>query len=165
MGKLVPSETLKTLYFSFIYPYLTYCNIIWGGTFSGHLEGLKTLQKRAVRIINAAPYLAHSNELFFNSHLLKLDDIHKLSVASFMFKHNSRELYNRNHNYATRNSNLLLPFYRRLTSTQHSLNYIGPIVWNSLPDYIRSANSIESFKFFLKNHLISAYVPNHISAS
>ena len=63
LRKLVPSETLKTLYFSFVYPYLTYRNMIWCA--------LKILQKRAARIINAAPYLAHSNQLFFNSQLLK----------------------------------------------------------------------------------------------
>ena len=153
----VPNETLRLLYFAFIYPYLTYCNIIWAGTFPCHLENLSILQKKAVRIINNAPFLAHTNDLFLNSHLLKLKDIHKLSVCIYMFKQANLTQFHRDHNYSTRNSHLLLPTYRRLSLTQHSITYTGPSIWNSLPSEIKSLSTVDSFKSMLKKYFISFY--------
>ena len=44
-------ETLFDLYFSLVYLYLYYGNIIWGCTYGTNLERLKVLQKRVIRII------------------------------------------------------------------------------------------------------------------
>jgi len=43
---LIPPHVLKDLYFTLIYPYLTYCNLIWTSTYDTHLNALKTLQKK-----------------------------------------------------------------------------------------------------------------------
>ena len=39
-------NALKTLYFSFIYPYFTYCNHVWGSASDTHLHPLVVLQKK-----------------------------------------------------------------------------------------------------------------------
>ena len=44
-------QGLISLYYSFIYPYLTYCNHIWGSTYKTSFMRLTTLQNKAVRII------------------------------------------------------------------------------------------------------------------
>ena len=36
--KLLDKETLVTLYYTFVYPYLCYCNHVWGNTFVSYLE-------------------------------------------------------------------------------------------------------------------------------
>ena len=41
-------DTLKTLYYSLIYPHITYCISTWGGA---SIKPLVTLQKKIVRII------------------------------------------------------------------------------------------------------------------
>ena len=62
----VPLQTLKSLYYAFIgFPYLNYCNIIWGGTYSSHLQPLIVLQKKVIRIICNKPFNSHTNSLFF----------------------------------------------------------------------------------------------------
>ena len=38
-----------TLYYSFVYPYLTYCNYVWGCTYQTNLKQLFILQKKALR--------------------------------------------------------------------------------------------------------------------
>ena len=38
--KLLDKGTLVTLYYTFIYPYLCYCNHVWGNTFVSYLEKL-----------------------------------------------------------------------------------------------------------------------------
>ena len=69
----LPLSTLKTLYYSFIYPFIHYCILIWGCAFNIHLKPLITLQKKAIRIINNVEILAHTNELFYRNHILKIE--------------------------------------------------------------------------------------------
>ena len=45
----LPFYLLKMLYFAMIYPYLTYCNMIWGCASSQVLNSIFILQKRAIR--------------------------------------------------------------------------------------------------------------------
>lgn len=43
---LLPSNILTNLYYTLIYPYLTYCNMIWTSTYTSHLNKLKIAQKK-----------------------------------------------------------------------------------------------------------------------
>ena len=47
----INKETLRTLYFSFVYPYLYYCIEVWGNVQDCYRDTIVALQKRAVRII------------------------------------------------------------------------------------------------------------------
>ena len=44
--KFINTEGLKCLYHTFIYPYLTYGNHIWGSTYKSKLDKIYVLQKR-----------------------------------------------------------------------------------------------------------------------
>ena len=48
----VTQETLCGLYYSLVYPYLTYGNVIWGNTFKTHLKPIISLQRKVVRYLN-----------------------------------------------------------------------------------------------------------------
>ena len=48
----LPQKSLLTLYYSLIYPYLIYCNMIWASTYLTNLRRIVTLQKRVIRIIS-----------------------------------------------------------------------------------------------------------------
>ena len=43
---VLPERSMISLYYSFIYPYLIYCNIAWGVIASTHLNRLYILQKK-----------------------------------------------------------------------------------------------------------------------
>ena len=152
-----PFSTMKSLYYSLIYPYLNYCNLIWGGTFSTHLNPLIILQKKAIRIINNTSYLHHTNNLFFNCSILKLNDIHRFNLVKYMYKLNDHSTFTRSHDYLTRSRNLLNPNFHRLTVTQNSVSFKGPLEWNKLPIFVKESQSFEIFKTRVKNHLIEAY--------
>ena len=49
--KVLQKESLISLYHSFIYPYLIYCNKMWGSSCKTHRDPLFILQKRALHII------------------------------------------------------------------------------------------------------------------
>ena len=60
----LPSTSFLTLYYALIYPYLTYCNLIWASTYVTNLQRIYLLQKRAVPAISKADYKASSKPLF-----------------------------------------------------------------------------------------------------
>ena len=153
----VPLSVLKSLYYSFIYPYLIYCVAAWGGTYSTHLDPLRIIQKRAIRTINRKPYLYHTEPLFYQSKILKIDDVFMLMLCSYIYKNNLMPLFNRTHSHNTRYHSQLRPFFQRLTTTQNSIYYSGPTLFNGLPDEIKSLPSLKSFKNGVKQYLTSRY--------
>ena len=56
--------SLRTLYYSLVYPYLYYCTIAWGSTYPSNLNRLVLLQKRIIRIINKDTFDAHTDPIF-----------------------------------------------------------------------------------------------------
>ena len=160
---LVPQSCLKTLYYSFIYPYLLYCLPIWGGTYHTHLNSLITLQNRAVRIISNASYLDHTDPFFKSNQILKLGDIYIFTLATYMFRNSDNfSNFNRSHSHDTKNRNILLPPYEHLTATQQSVLHRGTRVWNDLPDNIKTSPSISIFKYRLKQSSLDKYGPNNL---
>ena len=79
-------HTLKQLYYSFIYPYLTYAITSWGSACKTRLNKIRTKQNKCIRSI----FFAHSRENatpYYNLlDILKLDNIFKLKVALFAHK-------------------------------------------------------------------------------
>ena len=62
--KLLNSDALITLYYSFIYHYLVYCNHVWRSTYLSNLQKLIILQKRIIRIIMGAKPRDHTEPMF-----------------------------------------------------------------------------------------------------
>ena len=78
---------LRILYYSLIYPYFHYCNVVWASTYKTNLRRLVTLQKRAVRIINNSNFDAHTDPIFKEPSILKFNDIHLLQLGQFMYSY------------------------------------------------------------------------------
>ena len=81
-----PTSALKTLYHSLIYPYLNYCNLIWGGTANMHLESLILLQKKCIRIISKVGYYDHTGPLFKDHKMLTVSEIYDYNCVKFIFQ-------------------------------------------------------------------------------
>ena len=82
LSYLLPKHILTTLYNSLINPYLHYCILTWGT----NTERLLTLQKRAIRIISNSHFLAHTENLFREYKILKIEDIYKQHQLVFYHK-------------------------------------------------------------------------------
>ena len=80
-------STLITFYYLFVYPYLNYCNTIWGNAALKHVNGLHLLQKRIVRLIFNAGFHDHTKELFVTAKIVNIFDLYKFNVLLLMFKH------------------------------------------------------------------------------
>lgn len=159
---------LKQLYYSLVYPYLTYCMIIWGFTYITSLRPLITLQKKALRIMTFSKFDQHSEPLFKKMGILKFQDLLSLHVLFFMyqFHHNSLPLAFDNffqsissiHNYqtrlATKSSYYIHPV--RTNYGKFSLRYTGPREWNDLNECTKTL-SIKLFKSTIKSNFLCSY--------
>ena len=74
-------SSLRTLYFSMVYPYLQYCNIVWASTSPTNLNRIVLLQKHIIRILNNSKFDAHTDPIFRDLHTLKFHDICKLHLC------------------------------------------------------------------------------------
>ena len=75
------------LYYSLIYPYLNYCNIVWASTYKTYVCRLVILQKRIIRIINKSHFNAHTDPIFKDLGILKFNDIHLPQLDQFMYSY------------------------------------------------------------------------------
>ena len=167
LNKFFPHHILKNLYYSLIHPYLNYAIEAWYGAPQCVSNRVQVIQKKAIRAIFDLEYNSHTTEFFKLSGILKLRDMYKFNLSCIIFKSLSLSdnfsinlrLASELHNYSTRNSarnNLIVP--RCNTSrTQSSFMYQSISEWNSLPDDIRTCETISRFKHKLKKYYVNAY--------
>ena len=159
-------SSLITLYYSFAYPYLIYCNHVWGNNYASTLEKIMIVQKRLIRTITCSPYRAHTAPLFYANRLLETSDINTYITGTFMYRFvndNLPDIFegfcvrnrDRNvHQYNVRNADELYVPYARLDIRKFSIKISGAKLWNVLPNYIKESSSVAVFKQNLRNYLI-----------
>ena len=166
---LLPTATLITLYNALFMSFLQYGIVAWGQTFDSYIEPLSKLQKRAVRVISHQPFLAHSLPIFKDLKLLRVVDIFKLRLLSFVYEsvsmvapdcfHNFFSLNSTVHCHNTRQSTRGDLFLANINTSQYglkSIRYLGAKLWNELPIALRTSPSKFSFKKSLKLHFLDA---------
>src|SRR5271165_6239916 len=165
---MLPIHVKTLIYRTMIVTHLTYCNIVWGFASKTLLNRLRLLQKRALRLLTLSHYLTPTSPLFRNLNLLKLDDMHCLEVAKFMFNVKMRlspqiVLLNFTvidltlQKYNTRSNNYFLVPHYRTNLRLSSINISGPILWNSLPICIQDSLTIGVLKRDYTALLFSQY--------
>ncbi len=83
---LIHHSAHSTLYFSFLFPHLNYCNIVWAATYPTYLKKLLLLQKRFLRLISHSTRYAPSAPLFVKYQLLSVDKMNTYLTCLFIHK-------------------------------------------------------------------------------
>lgn len=164
---ILSSDHLLTLYYTLIYPYLDYGISLWGTTHKTHTNKIKVMQKKSIRIISNAKYNDHTDPIFKDLKLLKLDDIMESKIAKYMYALNKQTLpsplrdiisINSNiHCHNTRNINNFHIEFRRTSCASVSLRHKGPLVWYHIPKSIQMSYNIKSFAIKLKKRFLQSY--------
>ena len=165
---VLDKSSLLTLYYSLIYPHLTYCVIIWGAAAKTYLDSLILLQKRVIRIVSNSAYLSHSSRLFLSSRILKVYELYKYYVSLFVYKFLNNCLPSICANllcvkeistmpYSLRSPSCFEIPHFRTTVRERSIMISGPRIWNELPREICESASFA----ILKQKLISLYIKNY----
>ena len=162
----LPTKILKTLYYSMVFPYFNYCNIIWGGAANTHIHQLVLLQKKCIRNVCKVGYFNHTAPLFKKLRILKIDQIYHLSCGKFIYQcynnsnyaeFRSRLVQHSNiHDYQTRNKDKLIPQCGRLHQFDNSQLNVGIVIWNILPQKFKTFKTLALFKSKLKEYILLA---------
>ena len=153
---MLPMSILKLIYNAIISPYISYCNIVWGGTYSSRLNSIRVLQNRAIRIISGNDESLHTPQLYYKTNCLNLFDIHKFQVGLFMHSWSTNKLpfvfknyfsyQNKIHPHYTRSANNISYPCFRLSSSQEHVLFSGPKIWNAMPAYLIEIKELNNFK-------------------
>ena len=147
--------------------FLQYGIVIWGQTFSSYMEPLFKLQKKAIRTISHKTALSYSLPLFKGLQLLRVSDVFKLKLLTFVYDsmtmlapsyfHGYFSLSSTVHNHATRQSccnDLYLIRKDTLRYGLGSIRYLGAKLMNKLHREIRISSSRLIVKKILQKHLL-----------
>ena len=165
--KTLNQKTCIQLYYSFVFPYLTYCTPIWAKTTQCSLWPIYRLQKIAIRIIGGIRRGSSSRPFCKKYSILHLPEIYKLSLSIFMYKfHNSslptyfNNLFSQNsnfHNYPTRNSHLLRAPKIKTRLAENFVTTQGVLIWNEISKKFDVNTSLNIFKKNLTKYLLLSY--------
>ena len=135
-------KSLLILYHSFVYPYLTYCNQVWGSTYTSNLEKLFDLQEKALKIMCSMPKWDSTDPMIHELGIFKFHDINLYLTNKFMFGFYKSEFpqlfisfFTRTsevHNHFTRQHNYLHVPITKSNLGIFAICYRGIVTWNAI---------------------------------
>ena len=161
--KIFDKDTLLTLYYSFIFPYLNYCIQLWGPTYQTYLKKLELLQKKVVRIIAGVNKRGHSKPLFNDLRILTVNDLYAYNIGLIMYKYhhgwlpNVLNMFEKNsdiHAHTTRQAGYLHSPSVSSELGKMSFRFQAVKIWNNIYKFLNVNIKIGTFKKHLKTFLI-----------
>ena len=144
-------------YKTYIQPHIDFCNIIWGNASENNKLKVFRMQKRAVRVILDYD-VEDTTEAMKSLNILSFCDRLILRKAKFMFKvyHNMTPTYinenfnlrsnlNTSVNLRSMNVGCFIPPKPHTECFKQSMRYSGCLIWNGLPDDVKSSDTQETF--------------------
>ena len=149
----LPPDIIKQVYYGLAYPHILYCVAVWGGAYKTFLDGLFIAQKRLLRVMFQRHRYDHTDPLFDQYKLMKLDSIIQLQTG--LFVHGALHYYPIDCKFepvtrdTDRNNILRIPLCRT-SHAQQSVLVRGSRQWNALPPELKCITSKITFKNKLK---------------
>ena len=150
--------TRKLFYNAYILPHLDYCCSIWSNANSELINSVVKFQKRAARSILDKPLETPSIELFTELKWMMFPErvVYQKAILMYKVMHNLTPPYLTNifkfssevHDRSLRSTseNLLYVPKPNIELYRNSLAYSGSKIWNSIPEHIRNATSLQQFR-------------------
>ena len=168
LSKILPFHLLNTVYLTIFQPYLDYCLTVWGSSQMINIEPLQRLQNRAARsVTHNYSYDIHGIDIVRNLKWMNIKERYQYLLGTLMYKCVNKtapsylvdrfQTIQDVHTLNTRsaiNNKLYLP-HPNLSLYKKSISYNGAMLWNNIPDNITSSGSVDCFKLYFKNYIIS----------
>ena len=132
-------NALITLYYSFICPYMTYCNHIWGCSAASNINTISILQKKVIRIICRMKPRDSCKPMFSALGIMRFSDVNVYLISKFMFrvcKGDVPEIFrtyfrfnSEIHNYFTKQCDYLHVPIVKSNLGKSNIRYRGVIIW------------------------------------
>jgi hypothetical protein len=178
INKILPTPTMKQLYYSYIYPHFIYALTIWGTEQNNktYMQPLHRTHKKIIRLICNKPPQTHTKPLMKELKILNIFKlyIYRIAIDMHPFIHPPNEDINRPehnhhytlvsqiHQYPTRFSekqSLYIPNTNQYSETyipHHTISHSTAKyanIWNQIPHHIKTIQNIKHFKTTLANYL------------
>lgn len=161
MKNFLPKYALRTIYQTLVESHLNYGIQLWGN--STKCNKLEKTQKKVIRYINTKPRLAHTDPLFNNSKILKLNDLYRLHSTLFMHDFKNKRLPNcldnlfKNNHNRTRQLHNMVVYKPRTTYSAKLPKHQFVKIWNELPAILQTCKSRGTLKAELKKKILNTY--------
>ena len=147
-------DARKVLVQSFVYSNFNYCPLVWYFCSAKSMHKIEKVQERALRFLHndhASSYndlLLKSQRCTMHVHRLRAISIEIFKTLNGLNPSFMKDIFQvRSSNYSSRNPNNLAHYRpNQVTFGTHSLKFLGPQIWNCLPNELKSAESLNTFK-------------------
>ena len=144
---------LKQFYFACVHSKVRYGICLWGA--SAASQAVFVAQKRVVRTLLGASTVAPSRPLFRSLNIMPLPCLYLYEISLYVFSNRNKfVLVHDVHNYPTRGSGNIYVRCAKLNVTNKSPTHLGALVFNKLPERIKSATSVRVFKKLLHTYML-----------
>ena len=163
----LPSSCLRSIYYAFVHPHILYGIEIYANMCSTYLKPLNVLVNKLLRTLQNCRLQTPVAQLYWEHHTLPVNQLFTqqiLTLVRTFFYHNNelpeinREQFVINstvHSHSTRQkSDLHICSVQKLIG-QKSIQYVGSVLWNEIPQFLKNLMSRYTFKRKLKAHLLN----------
>lgn len=152
LKEILNFQQKKIIYYSLVQSHLIYCIIGWGGVRKTHLRPLEIIQRKFLKIMLNKPSLYPSDMLYEETQLLDIRQLFYKTLVLNQYKE-IEKLRRPSHNHITRNRNIYLTPFAYKSIGQRSYHFLGPTVFNTLPEDVQSSVSYARLKFSLNDFM------------
>ena len=169
LRKFLDQKATESLVHAFITSRLDYCNSLLAVCADYQIEKLQSLQNSAARVITKTRKFDHITPVLKDLHWLPISKRITFKQLLLVFKclndkgpqYLSDLLKWQNKPTSLRSSKksntLVVPKVTCVTFGGRSFQYLGPEMWNELPESMRRMDKVDTFKQHLKTHLFQMY--------
>lgn len=156
LRQVCPESVLRTAYFSIVNSKLQYGIVCWGGTYLSTLRAVQVSQKKIIRVMRGAKISEPSYPLFKNLLIYPLRHLFVYRVLRIFFIRGGHLRGNTNvHSIRLQNLNRFPTPFPKIEAFKRYYTFCAPKLFNELPLYVTSANSLSAFLKRLQNWLFS----------
>ena len=165
-NKYLTPNLLRLLCNALIQPHFDYTYSAWYPNLSKKLKNrIHTLQNKCIRFclqLDKMPYISQNE--FAKINWLPIEERYNQCINSIAFKyfdnqcpHYLNEVFMKPSESSlsprTSYQKLQQPF-RKTNTGQNTLSFIGPALWNKVPEKIKRTTNLNTFKYNLKKHYL-----------
>ena len=152
-----------TLYNSFVQSTLEYGIEIYGSAKNTHQSKLKIIQNTLLKILFNFPKLYPTIKLYQDINVMTINQLkhYKMACLAWQLNYNpermitkniSHQYKKHNHKYNIRNDKDYSLYFQKPTHT-NSMEFKIKLIWNELPNKIKSIKNFSAFQTEMKQHL------------
>ena len=162
------TKAMLILYNSLLLSHLRYCITSWCFGNRTKINQLQRICNKFIRAMYGIKRRGCVKNVMIKNELLNIQQLYESEIAILMYKFQKRTLpipiqqlfQLKPCQIKTRSDSQIISSSFRTTICQQSIKFIGPKIWNTLPQEIKNCSTLVSFKNKLKIYYLTGVIPD-----